>query len=201
MGYGRDDFDAPELGVHYNFLRNPRAEDWSLRDRPGALSLSCSAVTLNEVDSPAFVGRRQQHFAVRFSTRLDFRPETDTEEAGLTARMNDAHHYEIAVTRRDGRRTVIVRRRIGTLSAVVASAPAPEGDVCLCIKADRDTYHFAFGPDEGSLETLAHGETRYLSAEVAGGFTGVYLGAYATGGGTRTPRKAHFEYLDYSPGE
>jgi alpha-N-arabinofuranosidase len=197
-GVGRDDFDGSELGLQYNFLRNPRAEDWSLSERSGALSLACSAVTLNDVDSPAFVGRRQQHFAARFSTRLDFRPETGGEEAGLVARMNETHHYEIAVGLSEGRPSVFVRRTIGSLSAVVAAAPAPDGALCLCIRAERDQYQFAFGPDEGSLTTLARGETRYLSTETAGGFTGVYLGMYATGGGTRTPRRAHFEYADYT---
>lgn len=198
-GLGRDDFDDAELALHYNFVRNPRADDWSLRERPGWLSLACSAVTLNDVDTPAFVGRRQQHFSARFSARLDFEPEADGEEAGLVARMNETHHYEIALARRAGRRAVIVRRTIGSLTAEVASVPTPGGPLCLSIHAERDRYRFSFGTDESTLETVAHGETRYLSTEVAGGFTGVYLGMYATGGGTRRETRAHFDYADYSP--
>ena len=64
----RDDFDLPELSLEWNFLRNPRPEDWSLSHRPGTLTLHGSAVTLNEADSPAFVGRRQQHFHCKAST-------------------------------------------------------------------------------------------------------------------------------------
>jgi alpha-N-arabinofuranosidase len=115
--------------------------------------------------------------------------------------MNETHHYEIAVARRHGQRVVIVRRTIGSLSAEVAAHPARPGPLCLSIHADRDRYHFAFGPDEQALETVAQGETRYLSTEVAGGFTGVYLGLYATGGGTRSARRAHFDYADYAPSD
>ena len=89
--------------MEWNFLRNPRAEDWSLSHRPGTLTLHGSAVTLNEADSPAFVGRRQQHFHCKASALLTFDPQNDGEEAGLTVFMNERFHYELAITRSDGR--------------------------------------------------------------------------------------------------
>ena len=117
----RDDFNAKSLGMDWNFLRNPKEEDWSLNDRSGFMRLTCSAVTLDDSDSPAFIGRRQKHFNCRVQTELSFSPESEKEEAGLTAFMNERHHYEIAVTRLAKERRVIVRRRIGGLSAIVAS--------------------------------------------------------------------------------
>ncbi|MFW5980931.1 MAG: glycoside hydrolase family 43 protein, partial [Halanaerobiaceae bacterium] len=42
------------------------------------------------------------------------------------------------------------------------------------------------------------GETRYLSSEVAGGFTGVYLAMYATGNGEETSVPADFDWFEYS---
>jgi beta-xylosidase len=40
---------------------------------------------------------------------------------------------------------------------------------------------------------------RYLSSEVAGGFTGVYVGLYATGNGRPASAPAHFDWFDYEP--
>ena len=40
---------------------------------------------------------------------------------------------------------------------------------------------------------------RYLSSEVAGGFTGVYFGLYATGNGRPVSAPAHFDWWDYEP--
>jgi alpha-N-arabinofuranosidase len=40
---------------------------------------------------------------------------------------------------------------------------------------------------------------RYLSSEVAGGFTGVYAGLYATGNGQPASTPAHFDWFDYEP--
>lgn len=56
----RDNFDGKELRMYWNFLRNPHAADWSLAERLGWLRLKGSAVTLNDLDFPAFVDRRQQ---------------------------------------------------------------------------------------------------------------------------------------------
>ncbi len=184
----RDDFDAPALGLAWNFLRNPHADDWSLAARPGWLRLRGSAVTLDAEDSPAWVGRRQQHLACEVRTRLDFAPAHDREEAGLVAYMNPRHHYEIAVL---GQR-VIVRRRIGSLTAVVAEVAVPPGPVELGIAAEPQRYRFLLNG-----VCLAEGETKYLATEVAGGFTGVYFALYATGNGERSVAPADFDDFDY----
>jgi alpha-N-arabinofuranosidase len=71
----RDDFDEPVLRPCWNFLRNPYPQDWSLNQRPGSLRLHGSPVTLGDQDSPAFVGRRQQHFVCDVATLLRFEPQ------------------------------------------------------------------------------------------------------------------------------
>ena len=193
----RDNFDAATLHPTWNFLRNPVAEDWSLTARPGWLRLRGSAVTLNECESPAFVGRRQQHFTCTATTLLEFSPTREGDEAGLTVLMNEAHHYEIGITLRDGARRVFVRRRIGDLTAITAEQTIPDGPVVLQVSADKDTYTFACGTDTTTLAPLATGMCRYLSSEVAGGFTGIYFGLYATGNGQPSTAPADFAWFDY----
>jgi xylan 1,4-beta-xylosidase len=39
----------------------------------------------------------------------------------------------------------------------------------------------------------------YLSTEVAQGFTGVYLGMYATGNGKLSAAPAFFDWFEYTP--
>jgi alpha-N-arabinofuranosidase len=196
----RDDFEADRLDLAWNFLRNPHPELYSLAERPGYLRLRGSAVGLDDAASPAWVGRRQRHFAVRAATCLEFSPQTEREEAGLVVRMNERHHYEIFVTRRAGRPSVVLRRRIGSLSAEVALehlAPGDASRLVLAIEADRDRYVFSFGSSERELRRLGEGETRYLSTEVAGGFTGVYFALYATGGDAPCRSPADFDWFEY----
>lgn len=195
----REEFDAGVLGPHWNYLRNPELERYSLTERPGHLRLRGARAGLDDTASPTWVGQRQCHFAVRASTRLAFRPTAENEEAGLVVRMNEHHHYEMFVTLRAGVPSVVLRRRIGSLRAEVACRPLPaQSESCvLSIEAERSRYVFSFGPSEGELERLGEGETRYLSTEVAGGFTGVFFALYATGNGAPCADPADFDWFEY----
>jgi alpha-N-arabinofuranosidase len=197
----RDDFSSPRLAPCWNYLRNPDASLYSLGERPGYLRLRGSAHGLDDVASPAWLGRRQRHFAVRAATSLEFTPATDRDEAGLVVRMNERHHYEIFVTLRAGRPSVVVRRRIGRLQAEVACHPLSPDEMprlVLAVDAEHEKYRFSCGPSENDLRPLGEGETRYLSTEVAGGFTGVYFAMYASGNGTPCKHPADFDWFDYS---
>jgi alpha-N-arabinofuranosidase len=196
----RDDFDSPKLALIWNYLRNPNPELYSLDERPGHLRLRGGAHGLDDIASPAWVGRRQCHFAVRVATSLEFEPANEREEAGLVVRMNETHHYEIFVTQRAGQRSIVLRRRIGSLQAEVASrnlAPNESARLVLSIDSNRDKYVFSYGCSEDELQVLGEGETRYLSTEVASGFTGVYFGIYATGNGAPCNQPADFDWFEY----
>ena len=192
----RSEFDAATLAPCWNHLRNPDPWLYSLSERPGSLRLSCGNPTLDDQDSPAFVGRRQEHLNCQVSTLIDFTPESENEEAGLTILADNRHHCELAVTILGGKRCAIVRRRIGSLVAEVACEELPDGHVELAIHADKTTYRFLAGAP-GSLKELATAETRYVSTQVAGGYTGVYFGLYATANGEKSPSKAFFDWFDY----
>lgn len=197
----RDDFDAPSLAFCWNFLRTPNPSLYSLVDRPGHLRLHGSEDGLDDVASPAWVGRRQCHFTLRAAACVEFEPQTEREEAGLVVRMNERHHYEIFLTLRAGRPSVALRRRIGNLQAEVACHPlAPnQGRRCVfAVDATRDDYVFWYGRSESELLRLGEGETRYLSTEVAGGFTGVFIAMYASGNGAPCKFPADFDWFDYS---
>ncbi len=194
-----DDFDDEKLPSYWNFLRNPYDSDVSLIDKKGSLKLMGSEPGLDDLDSPAFVGRRQRHFCCRVSTLLDFAPKKENEEAGLAVFMNERHHYEIAVTYLKEKRHVIVRRRIGGLSSVTACKDIGDGPVTLGVEADRDRYIFSYALNKDKAEVVAEGETRYLSSEVAGGWTGIYFAMYASGNGKKCTAPAFFDRFEYSP--
>jgi alpha-N-arabinofuranosidase len=198
IGASRDDFDADTLALPWNFRRNPDPATWSLVERRGSLALKCLPVTLNNVGQPVFVGRRQEHFKCRFSASIDFTPLADFDEAGLTVIMNEEHHYEIFIRgNSEGGRTVAVRRRIGDLVAVVAEEPIQEGNVVMSIEANPEEYHFSYETRNGNRRKLASGSTRYLSTEIAGGFTGVLLGMYATSNDHASTATAYFDWAEY----
>ena len=164
---------------------------------PGALRLLGTSARLDDGPPVTFVGRRQEHLVCEAAAHLDFEPAADGEEAGLAVWMNPSHHYDLFVTRQDGRRRVVVRRRIGSLVADVAGVAVEPGLLTLTVDAAPEGYNFGVTGAGGEQQVLATGEARYLAPEVAGGFTGVYFALYASGSGGATPAPAFFEWFDY----
>lgn len=106
-----------------------------------------------------------------------------------------SHHYDLFVTRQDGQRQVMVRRRIGNLVADVSRVSIEPGPITLMIQAMPDRYTFGVTGKSGDQQILATGETRYLAPEVAGLFTGVFFALYASGAAATAP--VFFEWFDY----
>jgi alpha-N-arabinofuranosidase len=177
----RDTFEGQRLPVHYQHVRNPRPENYQLAARPGWLRLLGSAATLDDLASPTFVGRRQQHVRARVSTRLSFEPGAG-RAAGLVVRGNEDNHYDLLVTGELGDRVVRATARVAGSTRVLGEAKIPDGDVSLRVEAHPDRYELFVSLAAGEVQ-LGQASTVALSSEVAGGFTGVYFGLVATGQG------------------
>jgi alpha-N-arabinofuranosidase len=183
----RDDFDQAALRPEWCFLRNPRARDWSLAARPGVLRLRGSAVTLHQVDAPAFLGRRQQHFECVVRARLEFSPKGEGDEAGLAVFANERFHYTLAIRaagaaavgppgraaapgksvgpdgdpRRSPARVAVLTARVAGEARVVATRRLDgAGALVLGIRASKDAYRFFLesSPDEGRARPVVLGE-------------------------------------------
>jgi xylan 1,4-beta-xylosidase len=177
--------------------------DYSLTERPGFLRLKGSAITLTDQDTPAFVGRRQTDINCVASTLLDFNPKSENEEAGLVVRSMDKHHYEIAVTLKDGKRQVLFRKVLkGQIIEPVNYVEIGDGPVELMVKATPLTYEFFCKSSKGDVQVLGTARTRDLSVEAIGFaegmcFTGDYFGMYATGNGKKCTTPADFDWFEY----
>ncbi|NUR58696.1 MAG: glycoside hydrolase family 43 protein [Catenulispora sp.] len=192
----RDDFDGEALRPQWISLRDRPEDLVTTRERPGWLTLRARGESL-DVDDVVFVGRRQQHLEFSASVLVD----AAEGAGGLAVRLDEYHHYEIEVA--DGEVRVVAR--IGPLRTVVASRPTPAGPVELTVRTGEaqqpldarrgpDSVSFGVVESDGTGTELATLEGRYLSTEVAGGFTGRVIGMYATAGTVR------FDWFDYVAG-
>ncbi|WOO39777.1 glycoside hydrolase family 43 protein [Rubellicoccus peritrichatus] len=195
----RDDFDTNTLALTWNFRRNPVEESWSLSERPGWLRLACLPGSLNGIGGTALLARRLQHFYARIETAIEFFPEDDYAEAGLTAIMNERHHCEAALTRRHGKKVIIMRKRCASMVTENVVEWNCKGVICLKIQAEEDLLSFFAVGEDGESVDLGQMETRLLSTEMAGGFTGLYVGVYATSNGEPSQNAAYFDWFDYEP--
>jgi alpha-N-arabinofuranosidase len=199
----KDDFKSKTLALQWNYLRNPVESEYSLTERPGFLRLYGSDVNMSSQDSPAFVGRRQTDFNCVASTLVEFKPNGENEEAGLVVRGNDRHHYDIAVTLKDGKRQVLFRKVFkGKLVEPVKYTEIQNGPVVLTVKAAPLSYEFFCQSKGGKPVSLGTAPTKDLSVEAIGFdygmcFTGVYFGMYATGNGEKCTGPADFDWFEY----
>lgn len=193
----RDDFDKAELNLFWYFLRNPYAKDWSLTERPGHLRLNGSSLSFRQNDSPAFVGRRQTALNAVASAKVDFNPVSENEEAGLVIRGNDKNHYDLLITKRDGRKVAIMRQYLNDKEASLKTVGLPDGEVVLRIKATPDRYDFYVDVEGGKSVLLDSATTKNLANEVITGFTGVFIGMYASGNGKDNTNPADFDWFDF----
>lgn len=191
----RDDFDLSELPPCWVSLRDRPARHCNTKERAGWLTLHARGGSLDDPDV-VFVGRRQQHLSCRARTLID--PEAG--RGGLAVRFDEQHHYEIEAAAGE----VTVHVRIGPLRTAVAARPVPAGPVVVGIQvsATRAPHDVRTGPDtvsfgveapDGTFTELSTLDGRYLSTEVAGGFTGRVIGMYAAAGAV------HFDWFDYEP--
>jgi len=201
----RVEFDEPELGLEWVYVRNPEETRYSLAARPGVLRLRGSGNTLTNLVSPTFVGRRQTDLACRAATRLSFDPKHETEEAGLVLRGNENNHIQVGLTLRDGARHVFLRTVLdGRPVEPLTFAELPAGDVILSVKAQALSYEFLWEDAAGNPHLLGTVRTRALSSETLTGqenasfnFTGVVIGLYATGNGKASSVPADFAWFEY----
>jgi hypothetical protein len=163
---------------------------------PGWLTLHARGASLDD-PGVTFAGRRQQHPSWRVRVLTD----AGAGRGGLAVRLDAQHHYEVEMA--DGQASVLAR--IGPLRQTVASRPAPARTAVLRIEAhaspagldhplkEPDALRLGVEEPDGTFSVLAELDGRYLSTEVAGGYTGRVIGMYAATGTMR------FDWFDYEP--
>ena len=191
----RYDFDASALQPQWLSPRDRPEQHYGTKERPGWLTLHARSSSLDD-PGIVFLGRRQQHLSCRVRTLVD----PSAGRGGLAIRLDEAHHYEIEAVPGG----VKVLARIGPLRTTVAARAVPAGPLVLGIhvtttaavhdaRTGPDTVSLGVEEPDGAFTVLATLDGRYLSTEVAGGFTGRVIGMYA-GAGT-----VHFDWFEYEP--
>ncbi len=167
------------LPVDWAYLRNPHRENYRFDE---GLILTAGEDTLDGMGSPSFAGVRQRQFQARVEAALEFDPQ-ESAQAGLTVFHTNQHHYDLLVTRRDGRRVAILRKRVCDMVTESDPVLLPDsGPVTLQIESYKLGYDFYVLSDGGQSVKVGAGLSQLLSTEVmAGTFTGCFFGLFCQG--------------------
>ena len=168
-------FHNTNVGIDWCFLRNPVLSDYRFSEN--FFMLRSNGYSLSDSDNvPTFIGMRQQEMNLQISCSIT----PSGEEGGITLYMTPDQHYDIALRKIDNGYEIIRRLCIGNIEQIDGNIRIAGENSKLMIHCSNFMYHFQ-AECNGVLYDLGTAQTKFLSSEVAGNFTGVMIGLYAQG--------------------
>lgn len=195
-----DQFESRQLSLCWAMPRTPEGRVYSLDERPGWLRLFLKPDALRDAANPAFIGRRQQHMHFAARSKMCFQPENESECAGMALLMSSNFYLSMEYAVADGQKVVRLVRRCAGKEEVLASVPCHAETLWLkiCVHELCCSFYFAQTPEE--WQTLTENvDGSLLSPDRAGGFTGTFIGMYASANGTASNAHADFDWFEYQP--
>jgi alpha-N-arabinofuranosidase len=193
---GMTDFNSEKLPLEWNYLRYANSSNYSLTARKGYLRLTGSDQTIENWKSPTFLGRRVQDMNFTATTLMEFDPQKDNEVAGITL-LNNGAHFDLLVKQSKGKRVLVCRLHFGNVVHDSEEFILKPGPVKLIVKGERTTFSFGYAQGNDSFKEVQKVPSKFLSSETAGGFTGLYVGLYATGNGKVNRATADYDWFEY----
>lgn len=204
----RDEFDSPELNLHWVFLRTPHEQWFDLMQKKGYLSMRLRPETCAGTMNPSFLGRRQQHLRGAASTALVFNAKAENEKAGLLIFQNEEHFYFLCKSTQGNTPVIQLYKSTGSRDSLTGmelitswaiAKDREESEVALRIEAKGDMYSFSYRYDPGRWIVIKDSvDAKFLSTRVAGGFVGCMYAMYATSQGKESTNLAAYDWFEYS---
>lgn len=202
---GRDDFDEPTLGPHYQTLRRPLGpHEMSLTERRGFLRLY-GGESLSSWHDQVLVARRREAFVCSAETSVEFNPITLQHMAGLVCFYNTRTFYYLHLTHDDriGRCLSLIACRNGEfafpLTVPLDEGAAPASPCRLRATMDHARLQFSYSSDGvrwGDVGEVLDGSALSDDAVSGWSFTGTFVGMCCQDlSGSRL--HADFGYFDY----
>lgn len=166
----RETFEGTRWAVDWQVLREFKPELYRFGE--DSLGLCANGVTLDEPGTPAFIGIHQKEFDMELSVKV----RVPDGEAGVTIIMDENHRCDLALVNDGEKCAAILRVCIGDIRHEKARVDLSCDEATLRISANAYGYTFSLAGAEAHLGTA---QSRYLSTELASGFTGVLIGLYA----------------------
>ena len=201
----RDDFDGPNLNLHFQTLREPVDENWcSLTRRKGWLSLRGRDSLASSFDQ-SLVARRLQHFQASAETCVSFQPKNFKQTAGLIAYYDRLHYHYFRITAAgEGKLKLGVissENTKGSRYEVAQLALAAGDTIFLRMENKFAELCFAWSLDGKNWNVVERVfESTMLGDWVSphSNFTGTFWGVCCQDLSNRTAW-AEFDYFDYRP--
>lgn len=175
-----DNFTSDKPDYRWIGIRGPREK--FIATSPKGLRITPFDVNIKEVKPTSTLFHRLQHKKFSASVMLNYIPATEKELAGVVCYQKETYNYVFGVTKKGTAYYLVLERNEGKNSKVLASALI-DIKKPLQLQVSGDGGNIRFNYTNGSAESINLGgtlSTDILTTNVAGGFTGSFIGLYAT---------------------
>lgn len=161
------------------YLRNPIEENYRWNETDHSVSLIPSRVSLQDIDSPTYLGLRQKSMYYRFAAEIDARLEANST-GGIVLLQNNLYYIQLRVEKNQNDYQVLMESVLDGETTILGQQTVSSSLMTLIFEGDGQqlTGKVLFDGDE--LVVADNVDAHYLSTEVAGGFVGCTLGVFAT---------------------
>ncbi len=189
-------FNSQSLDMEWNYIQPAVNGNIEIDKDKEVLVLKGSALKIGESGNPTFVGRRLTDINFSVTTRMDFNPNIENEEAGLIL-LNNGSHFDLMVQNINGKRMLYVKLQFGQTIYQSSGIELKPGYVDLRIEGNGPEFIFSYSQNSSEFQIIEKADSRFLSTQTLGWFTGVYAGMYASGNGSLSETTALYHWFDY----
>jgi xylan 1,4-beta-xylosidase len=192
-----DNFDGDQLNLAWNFRRVPEPGVYSLTVNPGHLRLYTHPEVIQERGRTSLVGFRQTESDFAYQTKMNFQPQSDRAEAGISLFQKDDNYFTLTVLKEN--EPAIIQLTLAEPNAEPRTLqqqmlPDYRGEVTFKVVSRNHRYFFYYSLDGITFQLLAETNANHILSR---GYTGAYLGLYATSHGESTTDYADFDWVNY----
>ncbi|MFI3288693.1 MAG: glycoside hydrolase family 43 protein [Rikenellaceae bacterium] len=189
---GRDEFDSSELALKWNFLRTPLTQWHECTD--GELIMNLRPEVAEEWVNPSLIAHRIEHYEFDVESEMTFRSRKPNEEAGIIIYRSSKSFAKCV---RRGDRVLLIANRMGEITELESIECSKDDTITLMLSSDGRDITFAFSQSGKRYEFNKTVPLSVISFEEAKGYSGPYVGMYATSNGEESKSKAAYNYFDY----
>lgn len=193
----RDDFNSKTLGLKWNFRRLPLENIYSLDKREGFLRIFSNQNIIKERHRAALMGFKQNQTNFEYFTSMNFNPENNKSEAGISIFQKDDNYLNFTVVKKDGNFFIKVNAYNNNKLILKDEQLIPDykGKIKLKILSEEGEYKLFYSTRGFRYRLFDKLKNDILLSK---GYTGAHIGLYITSNGEDSNDYVDFDYVDYS---
>ena len=193
----RDDFNSKTLGLKWNFRRLPLENIYSLDKREGFLRIFSNQNIIKERHRAALMGFKQNQTNFEYFTSMNFNPENNKSEAGISIFQKDDNYLNFTVVKKDGNFFIKVSAYNNNklIRKDEQLIPDYKGKIKLKISSEEGEYKLFYSTRGFRYRLFDKLKNDILLSK---GYTGAHIGLYITSNGEDSNDYVDFDYVEYS---